>query len=63
MGYCSILNAQKEIVHIVLSLRAKHYAESLLGESKTDLLDAEALGRMGVERQLDVWQIATPIGI
>jgi len=55
------LHAQKEIVHIVLPVRAKRYAESLPGDSKTDKLDAKALGRMGVERSLDVWQIETPI--
>ncbi len=52
---------QKEIIHVVLSIRAKRYAESLPGDSKTDKLDAKSLGRMGVERKLDVWQIDTPI--
>jgi len=55
------LHAQNEIVHIVLPLRAKRYAESLPGDSKTDKIDSKALGRMGVERKLDVWQIDTPI--
>jgi len=55
------LYAQNEIIHVVLPIRAKRYAESLPGDSKTDKLDAKALGRMGVERKLDVWQIETPI--
>jgi len=55
------LHAQNEIVHVVLPIRAKRYAESLPGDSKTDKLDSKALGRMGLERKLDVWQIETPI--
>ena len=55
------LYAKNEIIHIVLPIRAKRYAESLPGDSKTDKLDAKVLGRMGVERKLDVWQIETPI--
>jgi len=55
------LHAQNEIIHVVLPIRAKRYAESLPGDSKTDKLDSKALGRMGVERKLDVWQIETPI--
>ena len=55
------LHAKKEIIHVVLPIRAKRYAESLPGDSKTDKLDAKFLGRMGVERKLDVWQIDTPI--
>jgi len=55
------LYAKKEIIHVVLPIRAKRYAESLPGNSKTDKLDAKSLGRMGVERKLGVWQIDTPI--
>lgn len=55
------LYAKNEMVHVVLPLRAKRYAESLPGDSKTDKLDSKALGRMGVERQLDAWQIYSPI--
>ena len=55
------LHSKNEIIHVVLPIRAKRYAESLLGDSKTDLIDAKALGRMGLERKLDVWQIDTPI--
>jgi transposase len=55
------LYAQNEQIHIILPLRAKRYAESLPGDSKTDKLDSKALGRMGVERELDVWQIDTPV--
>lgn len=55
------LHAQNEQIHIVLPIRAKRYAESLPGDSKTDKLDSKALGRMGIERELDMWQIDTPI--
>lgn len=43
------------IVHVVLPNLAKKYTESLGLSSKTDKLDAKALGRMGVERKLSIW--------
>lgn len=55
------LHDQKEVVHVVLPIRAKRYAESLVIKSKTDKLDAKSLGRMGVERNLEEWQITTPV--
>ena len=47
------------IVHVVLPNLAKKYIESLGLRSKTDKLDAKALGRMGVERKLSVWHPAS----
>ncbi|SFF11689.1 IS110 family transposase [Thermophagus xiamenensis] len=47
------------IVHVVLPNLAKKYIESLGLRSKTDKLDAKALGQMGVERKLSVWHPAS----
>ena len=55
------LHSKNEIIYVVLPIKAKRYAESLPGDSKTDLLDAKALGRMGLKRELDIWQIDTHI--
>jgi len=55
------LNENRQVVHIVLGLKAKKYAESLDTNSKTDKLDSKALARMGSERQLDVWRPSSPL--
>ena len=55
------LNDMKQIVHIVLTRKAKRYAESLGTNSKTDKLDSKALARMGVERELEIWQPGPPV--
>jgi transposase len=43
------------IVHVVLPNLAKKYVQSLGLKSKTDEIDALALGNMGIERKLHVW--------
>ena len=43
-------------LHLVLPNQANKYSESLGNRSKTDSIDAKTLARMGVERQLRVWQ-------
>jgi transposase len=50
----------KYLVHVVLPNKAKKFAESLPGKSKTDKLDSKILGRLGVERKLTVWRPANP---
>ena len=60
-GLAYYLFEKKEIVHVVLPNRAKKYAESLQEKSKTDKLDAKALGRLGAERKLDRWQVGSPV--
>lgn len=55
------LNDKKQLVHIVLPKKAKRYAESLKTNSKTDKLDSKALARMGVERELGLWQPGPPV--
>lgn len=46
-------------IHVVLPNLAKKFAESLGLKSKTDKLDAQSLGKMGVERKLTKWQPAS----
>jgi len=47
------------VVHVVLPNLAKKFTDSLGIRSKTDKLDAYALGRLGVERRLSRWQPAS----
>jgi len=49
------LHDKKQLVHIVLSNKAKKFAESLDPSSKTDKLDSKALAQMGSERTLGQW--------
>lgn len=46
-------------VHVMLPNKAKKFAQSLDMKSKTDKLDAKALGKMGVERKLREWKPAS----
>lgn len=51
---------EKQIpVHVILPNKAKKFAQSLDIKSKTDKLDAKALGKLGVERKLRKWQPAS----
>ncbi|HFC00170.1 MAG TPA: IS110 family transposase [Phaeodactylibacter sp.] len=43
-------------VHVVLPNTSNAYMKSLNLKSKTDEIDAKALGQMGLERKLDTWQ-------
>ncbi len=54
-GLAYFLHERDEVVHVVLPNKSKKYIESLGTKSKTDKIDAQALGRMGVERQLRRW--------
>lgn len=55
------LYGKQRHVHIVLPNKAKKFAESLDNKSKTDKLDAKALGQLGAERDLIDWCPAKPI--
>jgi len=43
-------------VSVTLPNKSKNYARSLNMKTKTDSVDAQVLARMGLERQMDVWQ-------
>lgn len=60
-GIAYYLFEKKQIVHVVLPNRAKKYAESIQEKTKTDKLDAKALGRLGVERKLNKWHVDSPV--
>ena len=47
-------------VSVVLATHAKHFKESQSQNSKNDLLDAQSLATMGLERQLPPWQPLSP---
>lgn len=53
------LHEQSQIVHVVLSLQAKRYMQSIGHRSKNDKMDAKGLAMMGCERKLDRWQPAS----
>jgi len=43
-------------INVVLALKAKRYLQSLGLRSKTDKIDAQGLGAMGLQQQLEIWQ-------
>lgn len=47
-------------VSVVLATHAKHFKESQPQNSKNDILDAQSLATMGLERQLPRWQPLSP---
>ena len=55
------LKEQGEIIHVLVPNHAKKYFASLGNKSKTDKIDAMALGRMGAERELGQWELGSPI--
>jgi transposase len=48
-------------VSVVLPNKVKHYAKSLNIKSKTDIIDAGIIARLGAERLLPLWQPPAPI--
>lgn len=57
---CFLYNTDR-LVHVVLPNKAKKFLESLDNKSKTDKLDSKALGQMGVERKLKLWNPGSKI--
>lgn len=54
------LNDNDIYVSVILPNKFKAYAKSLNIKSKTDKIDAQILGRMGLERNLKRWQPISP---
>lgn len=54
------LFGQGHVVHVLLPNQVKRYGQSLGVKSKTDLLDAGVLSRMGLERSLAQWKPFSP---
>ncbi len=53
------LYARSERVHVLLPTRVKKFIDSLESKSKTDKIDSELIGKMGVERDLPDFQIGS----
>ncbi|QKG59139.1 IS110 family transposase (plasmid) [Hymenobacter sp. BRD128] len=51
---------KQQALSVLLPNKAKHFAQSTEQKSKTDLLDARLLCRLGLERVLPAWQPPTP---
>jgi transposase len=55
------LSDKNQKVVVVLPNKAKNYARTLDNKSKTDKLDAKMLTQFGLERQMQLWQLPSPI--
>ena len=56
--HLSRLNLQ---VSVILPNKVKHFSKSLNIKTKTDIVDARIIGKMGVERTLELWEPPDPI--
>ena len=54
------LSDKTQTLSVLLPNKVKHFAQSTEQKSKTDLLDARLLCRLGLERVLPAWQPPTP---
>ena len=54
------LHEQGFTVCVILPNKSKAYGDSLNLKTRTDKTEAEMLGQMGLERDLEVWQPASP---
>jgi transposase len=45
-----------QLVAVILPNKVKHFGKSINIKTKTDIVDARIIARMGVERPLDQWQ-------
>lgn len=52
---------RQEQVHILLPTRVKKFIDSTVGKSKTDKIDSELIGRMGLERKLANFKLGSPL--
>jgi transposase len=55
------LHKLNQLVCVELPNKVKHYGKSLNIKSKTDIIDARVIARMGAERVLSLWQPPDPI--
>lgn len=55
------LTEKKEKISVFLPSKVKHYAKTLDIKTKTDLVDARILAKIGLERKLHKWNVPTPI--
>jgi transposase len=55
------LDKLKQVIHVALPSKIKHYFKSLNVKTKTDINDARVIAQFGVERKLSVWKPVLPI--
>ena len=51
----------KQNVSVILPNKVKHFSKSLNIKTKTDIVDARIIAKMGTERSMDAWQPPDPI--
>jgi transposase len=59
-GLAYFLHERGRAVHVVLPNQSRRYGQSLGLKSKTDLLDAQMLAQLGLERSLRAWLPLSP---
>src|SRR3972149_4898983 len=55
------LNEKQQKVIVLLPNKAKNYSKTLSIKSKTDPLDARMLTQFGLERQMQLWSVPSPL--
>jgi transposase len=55
------LNEKHQKVIVMLPNKIKHFSKTLDIKSKTDKLDARMITQFGLERQMQLWQVPSPI--
>lgn len=55
------LNDHGEKVSVLLPNKVVHYAKTLHIKSKNDTIDSQVIARLAVERNLNLWQVCSPV--
>ena len=55
------LNEKHQKVIVTLPNKTKHFSKTLDIKSKTDRLDARMITQFGLERQMQLWQVPSPV--
>lgn len=55
------LHQLQQLVSVMLPNKVKYYAKSLNIKSKTDIIDAQTIARLGTERLLPIWEPPAPV--
>jgi transposase len=60
-GLAYHLSRLNQKVSVILPNKVKHFSKSLNIKTKTDIVDARIIAKMGAERSLELWQPPDPI--
>ncbi|MBK9736999.1 MAG: transposase [Saprospiraceae bacterium] len=55
------LNEKHQKVIVILPNKTKNYSKTLSIKSKTDPLDARMITQFGLERQMQIWSVPSPL--